>query len=159
LFFTFLPRYTVGRPKDQPHRNILRTRGHVGPEERSSFRSSPPKFLNKTTSSFLFANIKIWDRINCGMVKIIKRTLIADLITPFNSLHKVFEFLLLILSQGTTWWRIMPPYGTSTAENLSRPRTFPLYLPEGSKCAESTRFVLSHIAGSPLPQGNTYCMR
>jgi hypothetical protein len=101
----------------------------------------------ETTSSFPFSNIQIWGRINCGMVKITKMTRIADLITPFNSLHKVFEILLLILSLCTTWWRFMPPYGTSTAENISRPRTFSLDVPEGYKYAESTRSVLGHMAG------------
>jgi hypothetical protein len=64
--------------------------------------------MGETTSSFLFLNIKIWGRIDCGMVKITQMTRIADLITPFNSLHKVFEILLLVRSLGTTWWRFMP---------------------------------------------------
>jgi hypothetical protein len=65
--------------------------------------------MGETASSFLFSNIKIWGRINCGMVKITQMTRIADLITPFNSLHKVFEILLLILPLGTTEWRFMHP--------------------------------------------------
>jgi hypothetical protein len=60
--------------------------------------------MGETTACFLFSNIKIWSLINRGMVKITKVTPIADLITPFNSFHKVFEILLLILSLGTTWW-------------------------------------------------------
>jgi hypothetical protein len=115
--------------------------------------------MGETAPSFLFSNIKIWGRINCGMVKITQMTRIADLITPFNFLHKVFEILLLILSLGTTWWRFMPLYGTSAAENLSGPRTFSLDLLERCKYAESTQFVLSHMAGAPLPQGNAYTMR
>jgi hypothetical protein len=86
-------------------------------------------------------------------------TRIADLITPYNFLHNVFEILLLILSLGTTWWRFMPSYGTSAAKNISGPRTFSLDLLEGCKNAESTQFVLSHMAGSLLPQGNAYTMR
>jgi hypothetical protein len=115
--------------------------------------------MGETTASFLFWNIKIWIVINRGMAKITKVTRIADLITPFNYFHKVFEILLLILSLGTTWRRFMPPYGTSVAENLSGPRTFSLDLLEGCQYAESTQFVLSHVAGAPLAQGNAYSMR
>jgi hypothetical protein len=114
--------------------------------------------VGETTASFLFWNIKIWSLINRGMVKITKVTRIADLITPFDYFHKDFEILFLILSLGTTWWRFMPPYGTSVAENLSGPRTFSLDLLEGCQYAESTQFVLSHVAGAPLAQGNAYSM-
>ena len=93
------------------------------------------------------------------MVKITEVTRIADLITPFNYFHKVFEILSLILSLGTTWWRFMPLYGTSAAESLSGPRTCSLDLPKGCQYAESTQFVLSHMAGAPLAQGNAYSMR
>jgi hypothetical protein len=115
--------------------------------------------MGETTASFLFSNIKIWSIINRGMVKITKVNRIADFITPFNNLHKVFDILLLIVSLGTTWWRFMPIYGTSAAENLSGPRGFSLGLLEGCQYAESTQFVLSHMAGAPLAQGNAYSMR
>jgi hypothetical protein len=93
------------------------------------------------------------------MVKITEVNQIADLITLFDCFHKVFESLWLILSLGTTWWRFMPAYGTFEAENLWRPRTFSLDLPEGCQYAESTQFVLSPMAGSPTDQGNGYRMR
>jgi hypothetical protein len=46
----------------------------------------------KTKLSFLFSNIKIWDLINRGMVKITEVNQIADLITPFDYFHKVLRF-------------------------------------------------------------------
>jgi hypothetical protein len=93
------------------------------------------------------------------MVNITEVNQIADLITPFDSFHKVFEILWLILSLGTTWWQFMPAYGTFEAENLWSPRTFFLDLPEGCQYAESTRFVPSLMAGSTLDQGNANRMR
>jgi hypothetical protein len=83
------------------------------------------------------------------MVKITEMNQIADLITPSDSFHNVFEILWLILSLGTTWWRFMPAYVTFEAENLWRPRAFSLDLPEGCQYAKSTRFVLSLMAESP----------
>jgi hypothetical protein len=56
------------------------------------------------------------------MVKITEVNQIVDFITPFDSFHKVFEIVSVILSLATNWWQFMSPYGTLDTENLSRPR-------------------------------------
>jgi hypothetical protein len=41
------------------------------------------------------------------MVKITEVNQIDDFITPFDSFHKVFEIVSLVLSLGTNWWQFM----------------------------------------------------
>jgi hypothetical protein len=66
------------------------------------------------------------------MVKITEVNQIVDCITSFDSFHKGFEIVSVILSLGTNWWQLMSPYDTLDTENLSRAITFPLDLPEAT---------------------------